>query len=398
MKHSTVIDIGSSKVACISAGTAPDGALIIHGVETRPYSGYRLGMQPPIAPLAEALEDALAALQDNTGLRIRNVSIGAPAPFVKTAVTRCEVPVISRSGKVGEQDLSYLLACAADFDAPAGFELMHSTPFDYVLDGMALEGSPVGMSADKLGASFCHAFVGSRFSGALVGALDAMGVGVNSFVSTGMACAAFTIPFAERMSGAVLIDCGGTHTDVSAIRGNALLRTESIGIGGLHFTNDVAFGLRLPRSVAEDIKRRYVFGLDYGSSTELVRIPSEGIFEIERSAVQMIIEARAEELASSICEALDSVEGGLPIGAPVYLVGGGVAPLRGSAEYLSRRTGRDILINTPKTSRMSSVSSLPALALAQFMLYGGSGGARSGFGRGRILENIRELFTAGSKR
>ncbi len=398
MKHSTVIDIGSSKVACLSAGTASDGALVIRGVESRPYQGYRLGKLPSSGSLGEALYASLSALQQQTQLRIRSVCVGVPAPFVKTLITKCEVDVSSRSGKVTETDLSYLFAAASEFDMPDGCELMHSTPFDYTLDGMAASGSPVGLPAEKVGASFCHAFVDLRFSSLLDGILDGMGANVSCFVSETMASSTFTIPFEDRMRGAILIDCGGTHCDVSAVRGGALVRTESIGIGGEHFTNDVALALRLPHSVAEELKRRYVFGLDYGSSGQLVRIPSEGVFEIEHATLQMIIEARAEELAFSISEALDSLEKGLPHDAPVYMVGGGIAAMRGGADYLSRLTGRQIRVNMPEMSRLNTVNNAPVFALAQFMLYGETAQGSHQKQGARIFDNIREFFTAGNKR
>ena len=398
MKHCTVIDIGSSKISCISAGTSGDGALVIHGAEQRPYPGYRLGRLPAVGPLSEALYNALSDLQEDTGLRIKNVTVGVPAPFVKTAVTTDEVRIAQRPGRITEADIALLIARGSDPEFSEEWELMHSTPFDYTVDGTTCDGSPVGLPADRLSASFCHAFLDRDLGDLVSGALDSMGVSVGSFVSTGMACASFTIPFAERMKGAVLIDCGGTHCDVSAIRGNALIRTECVGIGGSHFTNDVALALRLPLSVAEDLKRRYVFGLDYGESSQLVRIPNEGVFEIGNSTLQMIIEARAEELAGELCSCLDSVEAELPSRGPVYLVGGGIAPMRGGAEFLSAKTGREIRVNVPKTSRMGSASSAPALSLAQFMLYGGAQtGIRQASG-GRVFGNIKEFFTAGNKR
>ena len=403
MKHSTVIDIGSSKITCMTAGTAADGALVIRGVETRPYSGYRLGHLPSVAALSEALESALTELYRSTGLRARAVCVGVPAPFVRTVITSCEVEVSSRSGRVTDADIAYLVECAGEAQAPEGFELMHSTPFDYKLDGVACDGSPVSMPAERLSASFCHAFADKRFNAVVSDALDPLGVDVGSFVSSETVCAAFTIPFNSRMNGAVLIDCGGTHCDVSAVRGNAVLRTESIGIGGTHITNDIALGLRLPISVAEDLKRRYVFGLDYGTSTELVRIPAEGIFEIEHSTIQMIVEARAEELACEVSEALGNIGKELPAGSPVFMVGGGIAPIRGGIEYLSRMTGRTIELNMPATGQYNTVNHAPVLALAQFMLYGGASAASIRQScvvsrGGRILDNIKDFFTAGSKR
>ena len=190
MKHTTVIDIGSSKVSCMSAGTAADGALVIHGIESRRYPGYRLGSLPRSAGLIEALDSALAALQENTGLHIRSVSVGVPAPFVRTAVTYGEIEVDSRNNRVTAADMDWLFDTASDFELPEGYELMHSTPFDYRLDGAPCDGDPIGLPADKLAASFCHAFVDRRFASLVTGILDGFGITVSSFVSCSMACSA----------------------------------------------------------------------------------------------------------------------------------------------------------------------------------------------------------------
>ena len=205
--------------------------------------------------------------------------------------------------------------------------------------------------------------------------------------------ALFTIPEPDRENGAILIDCGGQHCDVSLIYDNALLCSESIGIGGEHFTRDIAYGLRLPFGTAESIKRRYVFGLDYSNSVERVMIPGEGLATLSCGAIQSVIEARIVQLADEIQSIISGIEQNARARFPVYLIGGGIALMRGGAERLSRLLGRRVYVSMPRTSLMNAVNYAPAFALAHFMLYG-SGSLAVGSGRlvDNIVGNIRDFF------
>ena len=153
------------------------------------------------------------------------------------------------------------------------------------------------------------------------------------------------------------------------------------------------YGLRLPFSTAESIKRRYVFGLDYGGSVERVMIPGEGLATLSCGAIQSVIEARIVQLADEIQSIISSIEQNARARFPVYLIGGGIALMRGGTERLSRLLGRRVYVSMPRTSLMNAVNYAPAFALAHFMLYG-SGSLAVGNRRlvDNIVGNIRDFF------
>lgn len=377
MKQSVIIDIGSSKVLAMVVCPAADGAIIVQNAEERTYSGYRFGELPNAAALSDTLESIASALRSSQGIRLRSACVGVPAPFTKTLLNSCRQPVESRSHRVTEPDIDLLLEQAADFTPPEGFTLMHSSLFNFELDGMAAEHSPVGKAAKEISAD----------------ALRSAGIAADPFVSSQLTGALFTIPEPDRENGAILIDCGGQHCDVSLIYDNALLCSESIGIGGEHFTSDIAYGLRLPFGTAESIKRRYVFGLDYSNSVERVMIPGEGLATLSCGAIQSVIEARIVQLADEIQSIISGIEQNARARFPVYLIGGGIALMRGGAERLSRLLGRRVYVSMPRTSLMNAVNYAPAFALAHFMLYG-SGSLAVGNRRlvDNIVGNIRDFF------
>ena len=61
----------------------------------------------------------------------------------------------------------------------------------------------------------------------------------------------------EREMGVVLADIGGGTTDVAIFIEGSIWHTVILSSGGSHITNDIAVGLQMPFSTAEEIKIRY---------------------------------------------------------------------------------------------------------------------------------------------
>ncbi len=366
MRHCAILDIGSTKVVCMIVSADTDGAMIVHGSGIREYSGYRPGELPAKRDLAKAIAGAVDTAERASKLRVKNVSVGVPAPFMQVVSSPGFAEIVSKAGRVTAADLELLIDSSFGFEAPEGYSLIHSTPVSYTADRTEVTGSPVGLPCGRLAAEVSHCYVDDEFKRVVNYGLDALGISADSFVSTGLASACFTVPEDIRAKSVFIVDVGGNYTDITLLRGNAVVDCADIPIGGRHFTSDLCFGLRLPEGVAENLKRRYVFSLDYGDSCERVRIPGEGIFDIEHSYIQLILESRADELCDLLIEKLDPLAGRE---TPVWLVGSGLALMRGAKEFVEERIGRNVAVSMPTVSRNSSLSFAAALGLADFALF-----------------------------
>ena len=80
----------------------------------------------------------------------------------------------------------------------------------------------------------------------------------------------------DRDRTAILIDIGYTCTDVLVVEGDAVIYQKSMPIGGGHIAADIAEGLSIPLSSAEQIKREYVYGVSGKSQTYSVSM-GEGV-------------------------------------------------------------------------------------------------------------------------
>src|SRR5208282_870678 len=61
----------------------------------------------------------------------------------------------------------------------------------------------------------------------------------------------------ERELGSCLLDIGGGTTEMIAYAAGVVRHTAAIPVGGDHFTNDLAVGLRTPIPEAEKVKREH---------------------------------------------------------------------------------------------------------------------------------------------
>ena len=72
--------------------------------------------------------------------------------------------------------------------------------------------------------------------------------------------------------GCCLLDIGGGTTELVVFVNGMLRHAAAIPVGGDHFTNDLAVGLRTPIPEAEKIKRAWLRFNEYSAMTRALRL------------------------------------------------------------------------------------------------------------------------------
>lgn len=373
-RHITVLDIGSSKVVCLICAMS-SGMLAVHGAGVCEYSGYKAGDYAPHEipgkkELTVAIRRAVSQAGNEAGLSVKSVVMGVGAPFLKTVLILGELFSEKKPHMTVESDEDRLVDVSLKDTDVEGYDRIHSTPVMFYADDAESITLPVGTEAYRLGSQVAHVYIESEYKTLVLEALESLDISVNTLIGVPLAEAVFLIPEADREAGALLVDVGYTHTDISFVKNRAVMNTAVIGAGGRHITADLAYGLELPMNIAEGIKRRFVFGLDYDNSVDSIRTSDGTTIYVEEDFVRSIIEARMEELCDLIREYALRV--GYDFGnenmGPIYLTGGGLALMRGSREFLEKYLGITINADMPQMPRFSSPNYASAFAVADFAL------------------------------
>ena len=139
---------------------------------------------------------------------------------------------------------------------PSGREILHVLPQDFVVDEQDGIGAPVGMTGARLEVNV-HVVTGSASSTQnIVACVNRAGVAVLDTVLEQLAASEAVLTDDEKELGVALVDIGGGTTDFAIFERGSLWHTGVVAVGGDHFTNDIAVGLRTPIPDAEKIKRR----------------------------------------------------------------------------------------------------------------------------------------------
>lgn len=396
-QNTAILDIGSSKIICLLCSPEGKDSIVVRGAGIREYDGYKGGRLLDEQQFSSAIVEALTIAEEEAKVRVRELSVGVPAPFLKLIVRDGQVEVTTRNRRITQETVDELINASLRFEQPEGYALMHSTPIEFSLDGVARPDTPLGLAADVLAAPVSHVYVQEHFKSLVCASLDKLGLDADMYIGVPLSSGLFIIPPAERADCAVLIDVGARHTDISLLRGSALIACETIPVGGGHFTSDLAFALGTSRSVAEGIKRRYVYSLDYQDSIDVIRVPLGGILRVEHAAIQFVVEARTRELAELIKKTIQDMGVRFSSSLPMYLTGGGISLMRGSCEFLEREMGAPIKVRMPWMPRLSSPNYASAFSVMDFVMHAeeeGNTGRLEGLSvQSNIFKKLRGFFT-----
>jgi cell division protein FtsA len=161
----------------------------------------------------------------------------------------------------------------------------------------------------------------------LVSAANKAGILINDTVLEPLASAEACLTQDERELGCCLLDIGGGTTELIVYGGGVVRHTGVVAIGGDHFTNDLAVGLRTPIPEAERIKRHHGCAaaslLHEDGSIEIASVGDRPPRTIFAHSLTEIIEPRAQELLALLADDLQRAGLDRQIPAGFILAGGG---------------------------------------------------------------------------
>ncbi len=395
-QSTAILDIGSSKIICLICGTDGRGGILVQGAGIKEYPGYKRGAFEDEQQLADAVLDALSVAETEARHRVRDISVGVPAPFTKLIMQRGEIDFRGKQRRITHRDIDNVINASLDFAAPEGYSLIHSTPVEFSVQDAVRSDMPIGVMAEGFSATVSHLYVENHFKQLISDALLRVGLDADMYIAVPLSEGVFVIPEKERSDRAVLIDSGFTHTDVCVVKNAALVDMRSIPVGGMHFTSDLGYGIGIKETVAENVKRRYVYSLDYQDSIDTIRVPGGGTMYVEHEAIQYIIEERTRELCRLIKEAFTEMGVEITPTLPVYMSGGGVTLMRGCCEFMEKELGTAVQVRMPWMPRLSSPNYASAFSVMDFVMHASdedNAGRLEGAGANKnVLKKLIDLF------
>lgn len=330
------LDIGTSRVRCV-IGEAGDGGLMeIVGIGQTESRGLRRGIVTTTDLVAESIKKAVDEAERVSGLEVQVATVNISGEHLQGENKSGVVAVAGAGREITREDVDRAIESACAIQLPAGWKIVDRLPQEFIIDGQDGIIEPIGMHGARL-ESRIHIVTSPSAGGQnIVKAIHNAGLEIDNMMLEALAAATSTLTDSDKEYGCAVVNIGSEVTSLMMFGRGAVQHTAVFPFGGMHFTKDIAVGLRVSIPEAEKIK--HLFGCVAGflmnddEKHEIIEIKPVGRNEVRQLTKEIlcdIVQPRAVELLHLI--AVEVANSGVQIPSGVVLTGGG-SMIRGISE------------------------------------------------------------------
>lgn len=322
------VDIGTTKI-CTVIAEIKDKEINVIGVGWQENTGVVKGAIANINETTLAIRKSIEKAEAMANVKVQGVIASISGKHISGIKGHGETTLShSKIKEISEEDKRRAIEAATSFFMPSDRELLHIVPMQYIVDSQDEIEDPAGMTGMKLEVD-TYIITGS------ITAIDNVrkviehaGYSVEDIIVQGIASANAVLYNDEKDIGVLVLDIGGGTTDMVVYYKNSIRFAKVVPVGGQLITNDIVSALQTPKSVAEDLKKKYgIFtGEEQDEKDETVSVPDMGsskTVEIQISKISPYIKLRVRELIKFVKTELekDGIDRSLYSGG-VILTGG----------------------------------------------------------------------------
>ena len=392
----TVIDVGSAKT-CVLIGESSDAGLRYRGHGIMQSRGSRKGVITDLEKATASIQKAAESAEQSAGVAVERAVIGIGGPHIRGVNSRGGIALGVRPREIFRDELRQAVQRARAISLPADRQTLHLLPQEFIVDEQGGIQDPVGMVASRLEVNAHIVTAASAATQNVVTAANRAGIHVDDGVFEALACADAILQLEERELGVCLLDIGAGSTEIIVFYEGAVAHSAAVPIGGDHFTNDIAVGLRTPIQEAEKIKKLFgcavVTAVPEGNEIEVPAVAERPSRMMSQRLVAEILEPRARELFEMVRDNLRQAGVLEALGAGCVLTGGG-ARLAAIAEIAEQVLRCPIRVGgAGALSRMPANFAEPEFCTAVgLLLYTHRSRAGRIHQQQRLTEKVRSLF------
>ena len=260
-------------------------------------------------------------------VEIRSVYLGVTGGHLRGFNNRGVHPVASSDREISEEDVQDVIKNAKAINLPAQNHVIHAIRQHFLVDGQDGITNPVGMLGARIEVDV-HVVHGNlnRLQNA-IRTVKGLQLEVDDIVFNGLASSLALLTNEQKELGSLVIDIGGGTTDYVLYANGIIKHTGVLAVGGDHVSNDLAYGLKVPLSRAEQLKLEHGASfLEDSAKGQSITISNEHglpVKTINLEHLRRIMALRLEEIFQLVGQDLEQAGALDYLRAGVFLCGGG---------------------------------------------------------------------------
>ncbi|MGA2419207.1 MAG: cell division protein FtsA [Candidatus Acidiferrum sp.] len=333
-KYLVGLDIGSTKT-CVLIAEIDDQQVRFLALGAAESKGLRKGLIVNLDSTVSSIRRAVEEAESVANVPVESALIGVAGSHVKGVNSRGGITLGNRARDIERDDVRRAIDTSRNISLPEDREVLHVLPHEFIVDAQDGIRDAIGMLGHRLEANVHLVTSSVAATQNLVTAANKAGILISDTVLEPLAAAESCLTQDERDMGCCLLDIGGGTTELIVYGSGVVRHTGAVPVGGDHFTNDLAVGLRTPIPEAERIKHRHSCAsakyLQQDTAIEIASVGDRPPRTIFARMLTDILEPRANEFLALIRDELQraGVLGQIPAG---FILAGGGARLNGLGE------------------------------------------------------------------
>lgn len=350
------IDLGSANVV-VALGTIETRGVDVKYTVSRPIGagGMKEGRIENIELVSSAITEAVAELQEHTGLRVTEAYAGISGSFVRCARHTDYVFTEDPDMLVVKKDVSRLNDRMTNVQAPDVEQIMERTPLYFKIDSGPEQTKPIGQFGRKLYATYNFILCARTPIQRLGLALKRCNIALKGVIVNSQAIAEAVVRPEEREEGVAVVDMGGDLTDVAVYYRGVLRYVATIPLGSRSINADIQT-MSIPEKYLEPFKRKYGVAMAELAPRKCIRVQTSKnrATDILLCNLAMVIESRLAEIAEFVMQEIQ--DSGCQEKIDSIVLTGGATRLTAYDEFFRRKTGREVRIGVPEEEIITAQS------------------------------------------
>ena len=254
------IDIGTYQIKVVVASNSKEiseRTPEILGVGFAESKGLRHGYIINSSDVAKSLKVAIAQAERSAKVKIRGAYLSIGGMGLSSIISKGSIMTSRADMEITDADVKNVLDVAESEIPQASIinkKIIHSIPVSYKIDGQIIIGRPNNMRGNKLEVKALFVVCIEQHLNDLISAVEKTGIDVWDIMASPIAGSLVTLNKNQKTAGCVLANIGSETVSIVVFENNTPISLEVFPIGGTDITNDIALGLRIPLSDAEQIK------------------------------------------------------------------------------------------------------------------------------------------------
>ncbi len=250
------LDVGTTKICTVIAELMDDGMLNIIGEGTVPSDGLRRGAVVNLERTTASIKDSISMAENIAGVNVEKAFVGITGLHLETGTSH-GIAAVRRGQAISKADVARTIENAKITPLEAHMDIIHVIPQEYIVDGQNGIKDPVGMSGLRLETDIYTIASAQGPLQNLRRCTRGAGLEVSNMVVQSLASGLAVLDESEKELAAILIDIGGSTTDVGVFLRGTLVDSLAIPLGGDNITRDISQLLGIPSDEAECIKKKH---------------------------------------------------------------------------------------------------------------------------------------------